>query len=337
MAGDFNLHHPLWNPQGYTKHEAQADELIEMMADHKMRLLLPPGTITFPNAGTTIDLTWGNENAEQSLLKCQISEDNDHGSDHLPIETILDIQQRAPEQIIQLAYNYAKTDWKTLETKLHTYLPDIIDTDHTTPEILDQFALDITNAFQKAIDETTPRKKPCPFSKRWWNDDLTRLRKATNRRRNRYRRSRNEWDREEWKHHQNKYKHEIRRAKEKIWRDFVMEANERTIWTVKKYMDSIPTPTYIPTLNNETATSNTEKVIAFQETFFPPPPSADVSDIRSTVYPQPVNCVKTITMRQIQMAVSKLMPNKAPAAAKGGQPKGATAAAGKAAPKADKK
>ena len=33
----------------------------------------------------------------------------------------------------------------------------------------------------------------------------------------------------------------------------------------------------------------------------------------------------------------KLMPNKAPAAAKGGQPKGATAAAGKAAPKADKK
>jgi hypothetical protein len=31
------------------------------------------------------------------------------------------------------------------------------------------------------------------------------------------------------------------------------------------------------------------------------------------------------------------MPNKAPAAAKGGQPKGATAAAGKAAPKADKK
>ena len=164
IAGDFNLHHPLWNPEGYMKHDTQADELIEMMADHNMRLLIPPGTVTFPNRGTTIDLTWGNENAEQRLFKCQISEDNDHGSDHLPIETILDIQQRAPEQIIQLAYNYAKTDWKMLETKLHIYLSDIIDTDHSTPEILDHFAVDITNAFQKAVNET-PRKKPCPFSK----------------------------------------------------------------------------------------------------------------------------------------------------------------------------
>ena len=148
MAGDFNLHHPLWNSEGYLKHDAQADELIEMMAENNMRLLLPPGTITFPNAGTTIDLTWGNENAEQSLLKCQISEDNDHGSDHLPIETILDIEQQAAEQNTQLAYNYSKTDWRTVEMKLHKYLPDIIDTDSSTPEVLDQFAVDIPESDQ---------------------------------------------------------------------------------------------------------------------------------------------------------------------------------------------
>ena len=81
-----------------------------------------------------------------------------------------------------------------------------------------------------------------------------------------------------------------------MWRDFVEDTNERTIWMVKKYMDSTPTSTYIPTLNNETATSNEKKAKAFQETFFPSPPLADVSDIRSTVYPQPVDCVKTITM-----------------------------------------
>ena len=218
MAGDFNLHHPLWNSEGYLKHDAQADELIEMMAEHNMRLLLPPGTITFPNAGTTIDLIWGNENAEQTLLKCQISEDNDHGSDHLPIETILDIEQQAAEQNTQLAYNYSKTDWRTMEMKLHKYLPDIIDTDSTRPEILDQFAVDITNAFQTAINETTPRKKPCPFSKRWWTNNLTQLRKATNRRRNRYRRSQNEWDKRKWKNQQNKYECEIRRAKKNVER-----------------------------------------------------------------------------------------------------------------------
>ena len=29
IAGDFNLHHPLWNPPHYRKQDQQADELIE--------------------------------------------------------------------------------------------------------------------------------------------------------------------------------------------------------------------------------------------------------------------------------------------------------------------
>ena len=94
IGGDFNLHHPLWNPQNYTAQDDQADELMEMMANHNLRLLLPSGTITYPTAtgGTTIDLVWGNEKAEENLLKCQISTDNDHGSNHLPVRMILDIQ-----------------------------------------------------------------------------------------------------------------------------------------------------------------------------------------------------------------------------------------------------
>jgi hypothetical protein len=61
IAGDFNLHHPIWNPSNYAKYESQADELIEMMADHSMRLIIPPGTITYPakgprSSGTAIDL-----------------------------------------------------------------------------------------------------------------------------------------------------------------------------------------------------------------------------------------------------------------------------------------
>ena len=31
MAGDFNLHHPLWNPPIHQAHDAEADELIERM------------------------------------------------------------------------------------------------------------------------------------------------------------------------------------------------------------------------------------------------------------------------------------------------------------------
>src|SRR5437667_7273948 len=139
------------------------------MEDHDLRLLLPPGTITYPcntaAGGTTIDLVFGNEKAEECMLKCQISADNDHVSDHLPIETILDLFTR-PLPPTEPAYNYEKTKWKLLETKLKEYLPETIDPDCTTPTQLDQFSTNLTNAIKQAIDETTPRKRPSPSTKK---------------------------------------------------------------------------------------------------------------------------------------------------------------------------
>src|SRR5205814_7990654 len=34
ILGDFNLHHPTWNPIAYTKHDALSEELLELMEDH---------------------------------------------------------------------------------------------------------------------------------------------------------------------------------------------------------------------------------------------------------------------------------------------------------------
>jgi hypothetical protein len=97
------------------------------------------------------------------------------------------------------------------------------------------------------------------------------------------------------------------------WRTFVTEANERTIWTIKKYMANTPAPTYIPTLN-DTATSNDQKTTALQEALFPPPPPADLSDITDATseYPDAVYCPSTVTLQQVENAVMKLAPDKAP-------------------------
>ena len=48
MVGDFNLHHPLWNPSDYETHDHEAEELIDLMATNGLNLILPAGTITFP-------------------------------------------------------------------------------------------------------------------------------------------------------------------------------------------------------------------------------------------------------------------------------------------------
>jgi hypothetical protein len=45
-------------------------------------------------------------------LKCQIAEKNDHGSDHLPIETELDLHPQQPNRKDEMLFNYEKTDWE---------------------------------------------------------------------------------------------------------------------------------------------------------------------------------------------------------------------------------
>jgi endonuclease/exonuclease/phosphatase family metal-dependent hydrolase len=97
VLGDFNLHHPLSNPPDYQKHDIKADDLIQTMATLGMDLVVPGGTITRQQgngSGTPIDLVWGNEAAANLIVRCRIAEIKDHGSDHLPIETTLDLTPR---------------------------------------------------------------------------------------------------------------------------------------------------------------------------------------------------------------------------------------------------
>ena len=66
--------------------------LIDVMSQIRLKPMLPLGTITFPRAKTAIDLVWGNEYVEQRRIKYRIACNCDHGSDHQPIETILNLR-----------------------------------------------------------------------------------------------------------------------------------------------------------------------------------------------------------------------------------------------------
>jgi len=107
-----------------------------------------------------------------------------------------------------------------------------------------------------------------------------------------------------------RYKREIQEAKRKTWLKFVEEAEERTIWMVKKYIDRPPSPYYIPVINS--ATSNKGKTAEFANIFFPPIPPARTSDINNATYPEPTPSNPVITMNQVQRAINKISPKKAP-------------------------
>jgi ribonuclease HI len=311
LAGDFNSHHPLWNPPGYLRHDAEGDALIDLAAALGLTLMLPPGTVTYPNAGTTIDLVWGNSEATNCMMSCKVAEKHDHTSDHLPIETTLVLPTSTPQ--LPSPYNYVKTNWQKLGQKVTDYLPNInsFKLEAITAQDIDSLADELINAISKAVEETTPRKKPCPHSKRWWTEELTLLRREANRLRNIYRRTKLDMDKAAWRTKANHYMSRIAQAKKDKWREFVNNACNKSIWQVKRYTTNTPAPSFIPTLDGYAA-SHSQKVELLQKGFFPPPPSAKLEDITQAVYPQEAPFVHEISIRQVREAIARLAPDKAP-------------------------
>jgi hypothetical protein len=155
VAGDFNLHYALRNPAGYINQEPQVETLVEVMMEANLRTLLPLGMVTFltlnETGATAIDLVWGNEKVEDILLKCHtVEQTNDHGSDHHPIEIILDL---SPKKLPPTAYPYNcnKTNWELVKIELKCRLPSLIDPSNITPNDLDNYALSLATTNQKAI------------------------------------------------------------------------------------------------------------------------------------------------------------------------------------------
>jgi hypothetical protein len=320
LAGDFNCHHPLWNPTQYLRHDETADQLIDLATDLNLSLLIPPGTITYESgeAATAIDLAWGSSTIERRVLKCRIAEESDQGSDHRPIETIIAAKwnlQQNKEGPAQL--DIARTDWDKFTASLKSRLPALnAKFKVTTAHDLDNSVRMLSSVIQKALRDSTPTKRSCPHPKRWWSKNLTRLRRRAAKLRNRHRHANNPHIRAAlrniWREAANEYTTAIRKAKESTWREFVENCDGKSIWDVKRYISNSAAFSNIPTLNDGQAETFEQMTQVFRKEFFPEPPAANLSDINTTIYPREVNYNPIITPEQIQKAVGKVHPNKAP-------------------------
>jgi len=121
-----------------------------------------------------------------------------------------------------------------------------------------------------------------------------RLWKQANHLCNSYKRTQNEIDTEEWRDMKKRYKEEIRRAKELKWKEWVEEADEKTILTVKKYIDKAPSPTTSQqsTMQPQTKEKHLSSPMHSSRHLHPP----KQTDIRDAIYPPPVPSNPTITI-----------------------------------------
>ena len=103
----------------------------------------------------------------------------------------------------------------------------------------------------------------------------------------------------------------MRFSQEKTWKDFVQNTDRKKIWKVKEYLSGAVSQTVIPTLDGKAGTYE-EMSDCLRRSFFPPPPAADLKDIRQATYPQEVQYRPNINIQQIRTAITKTAPNKAP-------------------------
>src|SRR5205814_4385911 len=109
----------------------------------------------------------------------------------------------------------------------------------------------------------------------------------------------------------NEYTIEIANAKSRTWKEFVKNVDYKSIRLLKRYLDGSSQQTVIPTLDGKAETYE-QMSNALQCNFFPPPPPADLKDIRHATYPQEAQYDPIISIQQLRAAVSKTAPNKAP-------------------------
>ncbi|KAL2890009.1 RNA-directed DNA polymerase from mobile element jockey [Ceratocystis lukuohia] len=172
ILGDFNLHHPVWDP-GINTPDPEAEEMLEWMESSRFMLKNDRQQPTH-DGGNVIDLALVSADCWEKVTNYQCGGDLEVGSDHRPM--MLDIQSRPTARPKTETRNLADTDRKRLQElcqeaaiSIHRRLES--KGPNPTPQELDETAEDITSAIQTAFEQATPARKVSHSGYKWWNQE----------------------------------------------------------------------------------------------------------------------------------------------------------------------
>ena len=322
VLGDFNLHHPLWS----TTHRRASDgpsaqPLLTILENAQLELLTAPGTPThrWKDGETTIDLAFATEETASRMIRCQIDKRLDCDSDHLPIALAIDWcwQQATPTR----KRLWSKTNGAVLRQTVADRLSAADDPAQLTDSnTIDKFVSSIVEALQAGIDAATPWSNPSPHSIAGFDQECKDLCAEVQQLRRRWQRTRQDDDYEAYRQARNRKGRHIQKVLRNTHRQRVEEASESPsgLWNLVKWAKNrhSATPASTPALvkpNGELAQQPEEKAEVLRQSFFPPPHQADLTDLEGYEYPPPIEC-PDITTTEIEKAVRRASPNKAPGA-----------------------
>ena len=329
--GNFNRHHPLWEPNDKRHLYNSADmvnPLLDLVMEHNMTLTLPSDIPTYKTAmsnWTCPNNVWHNDNPDNPITICNVDPSIcPSQADHLPIVTKLDLSICRASTFPTC--NMHDTNFKTINEKLQALLVDQCPAQKIhSEEELENTVNALVRLIQEVLTQEVPATKPSPYTKRWWSKELTELKKEHSKLSklpNCFRGIPNHAIHAEHKTAANKLRNRIDKTKKEHWTEWLDNTTSQDIYTANKYITSEPSDyssTCIPllkTTNNwqqktlVTDNSAKAKAKALAKVFFSPPPTERV--IPDTTYPEPLKARGYFSCNDIHKAIKKLKSYKAP-------------------------
>jgi Endonuclease-reverse transcriptase len=165
LAGDFNLHHPNWDPD-HPSPSRQAEPFVAWLDNNNFAFTSEVGKPT-QNYGNTLDLAFLTGPLFAITTK---SEHMDTTSDHSPLITTINWSSRGQEPIKRLRLDTINKEQFT--DLLQNFLVDIPAlTDAPSTEELDSTAVNLTKAISEAYIGSAKRSLGQNTGQPWWNTD----------------------------------------------------------------------------------------------------------------------------------------------------------------------
>jgi hypothetical protein len=327
VIGDFNLHHPLWGGVARPIQHSCADILLDIIRNASLELVTSCGAATWSARGSssTIDLAFISQSLGERLIKCTPRLDIAQSSDHVPIETTIDLQT-------QSVVTRRKRNWKGLDaTKLNKKLLESrLSVNALTSESqIDEYIRELTRIVTSGIEASVPWHDNSQFARSYWSPECAQAIQETRRRY--YDRLRSSTPESEELHQEARRQKVaiIRRAKRTEFREFVAKATNspQGVFRLAKWArlragrprDLPQLPTLITKTRNESQEVVTtrletlpDKLAALRDKFFPKPAAADLTDINPSLHPSPILIEEIIKEEEIQSALRYLTNDKAP-------------------------
>ena len=186
IAGDFNLHHPLWSrADHHTKISPESEQLVDALSLKNFFPVNCPGVETFfrEDYSSVLDLVWASFPVSPYLSNFLVNRPMHCGSDHYPLTWSLSFHplEDPPHNFLFTDENSEFWDDAFLNEMTSWQFPDYI----TSPAVFHDAVDHLMDAMLSASISACVRKNHSPKSAKWFNKEvhlaLSRMRKARSR------------------------------------------------------------------------------------------------------------------------------------------------------------